>query len=205
MEYRLWLLRYSSYEWLSGLKQWARRDEQAAHALHMSTAAAMERGGCRIHAPRLSASRPAPQQLKRAQRRRPGCSLPVAASDAGQNASQIALHARNDSALAFQHQLKRRRVAEHAVGRQAEKPLHVTNRAARRSLDNKHAAAVAAAASNNHSDRMWRENGACSVGGGGRLLHRTIAILKSPRERQIERERGKGEQPKRGGSIQCQS
>ena len=97
----------------------------------------------------------------------------------------------NGSALAFQHQLKRRRVAEHAVGRQAEKPLHVTNRAARRSLDNKHAAAVAATASNSHLDRMWRENGACSVGGGGRLLHRTIAILKSPRERQIEREREK--------------
>ncbi len=70
-------------------------------------------------------------------------------------------------------ELKRRRVAAHAVGRKAEQPLHVRNRAARRRLDNKHAAAVAATASNSHSDRMWRENGACSVGGGGRPLHQT--------------------------------
>jgi hypothetical protein len=58
-------------------------------------------------------------------------------------------------------------------------------------------------------DRMWRESGACSVGGGGRLLHRTIAISSAARERDRERwrerDREKGVQPKRGGSIQCQS
>jgi hypothetical protein len=36
-------------------------------------------------------------------------------------------------------------------------------------------------------DRMWRESGACSVGGGGRLLHRTIAISSAARERDRER------------------
>jgi hypothetical protein len=79
MEQRLRLHCNSSYRWQSGLKQRARRDEQAAHALHVLTAALMEHGGCRIHAPRPSTSRPASQQLKRAQRRRLGCSLPVTA------------------------------------------------------------------------------------------------------------------------------
>ncbi len=77
------------------------------------------------------------------------------------------------------------------MGRQAEQPLHVSNRAARRRLHNKHAATIAATASNSHLDRMWRENGACSVGGGGRLLHRTIAISSAARERDRERERGR--------------
>ena len=36
--------------WQSGLEQRARRDAQATHALHMSTAVALERGGCRIQA-----------------------------------------------------------------------------------------------------------------------------------------------------------
>jgi hypothetical protein len=87
------------------------------------------------------------------------------------NALQKAVCARNCSALAFQHQLKRRRVAAHAVGRQAEQPLHVSNRAARRRLDNKQASAIAARGSNRHLNCIRRENRACSVGGGGRLLH----------------------------------
>ncbi len=45
------------------------------------------------------------------------------------NKYQIAELARNGSVLAFPHQLKRRQVAAHAVGRQAEQPLHVSNRA----------------------------------------------------------------------------
>ncbi len=110
----------------------------------------------------------------------------------------------NDSALAFQHQLKRRRVAAHAVGRQAEQPLHVGNRAARWRLDDKHAAAIAARASNRHLDGSRSENGACSAGGGGRLLHGTIAISRAAREREKGWEKGlmrKEEQKKRGGSA----
>jgi hypothetical protein len=70
--------------------------------------------------------------------------------------------------LAFQHQLKRRRVAAQAVGRQAEQPLHVGNRAARRRIDNKHAATIAATASNHHSTGCI---GRRRKIGGGRLLH----------------------------------
>jgi hypothetical protein len=50
--------------WQSGLEQMAR------------TAAALERGGYQLQAAQPLQSRPASQQLKRAQRRRAGCSLP---------------------------------------------------------------------------------------------------------------------------------
>jgi hypothetical protein len=77
------------------------------------------------------------------------------------------------SVLAFQHQLKRRRVAAYAEGRQAEQPLYVSNSSARWRLNNNHAAAIASRASNHHFDGMGRKNGKCSVtvGGGGGLLH----------------------------------
>jgi hypothetical protein len=65
-----------------------------------------------------------------------------------------------------------------------EQPLHISNRAARFQLDNKHAAAIAARASNSKLDCTRRENGAGSVGGGVRLLHRSIAILNAARERE---------------------
>jgi hypothetical protein len=93
------------------------------------------------------------------------------------------VYGRNGSTLAFQNKLKRRRVAAHAVGRKTEKSLHVSNRAVRWHIDNKHAAAITARASNRYLDCMRCEKVACSAGGEGSLQHQTIVLSTGTRER----------------------
>jgi hypothetical protein len=76
----------------------------------------------------------------------------------------------------FHHQLKRQRVAAHALRRETKQPLNVSHRAICRRLDNNHAAAMADRASNRHFDCGRFNNGARSVRNWRRLLHLKVVI-----------------------------